>query len=270
MSCNVFANNNEIACKKGSNKVIAEFPDVCLSPPSPPAGPVPVPYPNTSFSKDMKNGSKTIKIKGGEVMLKDQSFYKTSPLGNEAATKSFGANVITHTITGKTYFVAWSMDVKFEGKNVDRHMDMTTSNHNSPPGGTGPTGMSAGSTSLIRKWPEQTCDGPRREQIKKQKDKACNELPGGSMSPSKVSPKKLAKIKCSVIIARIKKQQKCLRMRLKMQKECFNKGPDQTDPDQVERDRVHKVAIKDARNGIKRSKALANVNCAARAPTRDI
>ncbi|MFQ5650080.1 MAG: PAAR-like domain-containing protein, partial [bacterium] len=108
------------------------FPDVCLSPPSPPAGPIPIPYPDTSFSKDMKNGSRTVKIKGKEIMLKDKSFYKTSPLGDEAATKSLGQGVITHTITGKTYFVMWSMDVKIEGQNVDRHIDMTTSNHASP------------------------------------------------------------------------------------------------------------------------------------------
>lgn len=129
MGCEVYANGNEIACKAGAGKVIAAFPDVCLSPPSPPAGPIPVPYPNTSFSKDMKNGSKTVKIKSKEVMLKDKSFYKTSPLGNEAATKTLGAGVITHVITGKTYFIAWSMDVKFEGKNVDRHVDHTTCNH---------------------------------------------------------------------------------------------------------------------------------------------
>lgn len=132
MSNEVFANGNEIACKSGDGKVIAAFPDVCLSPPSPPAGPVPVPYPNTSFSKDMKKGSKTVKINSKDVMLKDKSFYKTSPLGDEAATKSLGAGVISHVITGKTYFVAWSMDVKFEGKNVDRHIDFTTSNHASP------------------------------------------------------------------------------------------------------------------------------------------
>jgi hypothetical protein len=132
MGCEVYANGDEISCKAGDGKVIAAFPDVCLSPPSPPAGPIPVPYPDTSFSKDMKNGSKTVKIKGKEVMLKDQSFYKTSPLGDEAATRGLGAGVITHVITGKTYFVAWSMDVKFEGQNVDRHMDLTTSNHASP------------------------------------------------------------------------------------------------------------------------------------------
>lgn len=129
MGCEVYANSSEVACKAGGGKVIAAFPDVCLSPPSPPAGPIPVPYPNTSFSKDMKNGSKTVKIKNKEVMLKDKSFYKSSPLGDEAATKSFGAGVVTHVITGKTYFQAWSMDIKFEGKNVDRHIDPTTSNH---------------------------------------------------------------------------------------------------------------------------------------------
>jgi hypothetical protein len=140
MGCKVYANNSEISCKGGANKVIAEFPDVCLSPPSPPAGPIPVPYPDTSFSKDMRNGSRTVKIKKKEIMLKDKSFYKTSPLGDEAATNGLGANVITHTITGKTYCVSWSMDVKVEGENVDRHMDITTSNHfcSNAPAGTGP------------------------------------------------------------------------------------------------------------------------------------
>ena len=46
--------------------------------------------------------------------------------------------MITHVITGKTYFAAWSMDVKFEGNNVDRHVDITTSNHASPLGSTPP------------------------------------------------------------------------------------------------------------------------------------
>ncbi len=96
---------------------------------------MPVPYPDSSFSKDMQSGSKSVKISGAEVMLKDQSFYKSSPLGNEAATRSFGGSVVTHTITGETYCNAWSMDVKIEGKNADRHLDLTTSNHASFPGG---------------------------------------------------------------------------------------------------------------------------------------
>ena len=73
-------------------------------PPSPPAGPIPVPYPDTSFSKDMQNGSKTVLIEGKEVMLKDQSFYKTSPLGDEAATNGHGAGVITPRHHGQDVF----------------------------------------------------------------------------------------------------------------------------------------------------------------------
>lgn len=143
----VFANGKEVACKKGDGKVVAAMPDVCLSPPPPPAGPVPVPYPNSSFAKDTQAGSKTVKIQGAEAMLRDSSFYSTSPLGNEAATRNFGGSVVTHTITGKTFFVAWSMDVKFEGENVDRHTDLTTSNHASQPGSTPPNGnLSKGKT----------------------------------------------------------------------------------------------------------------------------
>jgi hypothetical protein len=139
MSNEVYANGNAISCKAGDGKVIAAMPDVCLTPPSPPAGPIPVPYPDTSKSMDMQNGSKTVQISGQEVMLKDQSFFQTSPLGDEAATNALGASVVTHVITGKTYFAAWSMDVQFEGANVDRHLDVTTSNHAGPqPGSTPP------------------------------------------------------------------------------------------------------------------------------------
>jgi Domain of unknown function (DUF4150) len=147
VGCDVFANSNEVACKAGEGKVIAAFPDVCLSPPSPPAGPIPIPYPNTSFDKDMQSGSKTVVIKGKEVMLKDQSFYKSSPLGDEAATNSFGASVVTHVITGKTYFKAWSMDVQFEGQNVDRNLDLTGSNAASDPTSTPPVMPNASAVS---------------------------------------------------------------------------------------------------------------------------
>ncbi|HNN43699.1 MAG TPA: DUF4150 domain-containing protein [Nitrospira sp.] len=131
MSGKVYANGLEVAAKKQDGNVIAAFPDVCLSPPPPPAGPVPVPYPNSSFAKDTQNGSKTVVIGGKPVMLRDESYYQTSPLGNEAATRNFGAGITSHQITGKSHFAAWSMDVEFEGKNVDRHTDVVTSNHGS-------------------------------------------------------------------------------------------------------------------------------------------
>jgi hypothetical protein len=138
VASNVYANGNAIACKAGDGKVVAAFPDVCLSPPPPPGTPVPVPYACSSFSKDMMEGSQTVKIGGEAAMLKDQSYYATSPLGDEAATEDCGGSVVTHTLIGKTYFIAWSMDVKFEGLNVGRHLDLTTSNHASYPGSTPP------------------------------------------------------------------------------------------------------------------------------------
>lgn len=128
MSKNVFANGMEVSGKADDNKTICAMPDVCLTPPSPPAGPIPIPYPNTAKAADTSDGSKTVMIGGQEVHLKDTSNYKTST-GDEAATKAQGMGVVTHTIQGKMYFTAWSFDVKVEGENVTRHMDLTTHNH---------------------------------------------------------------------------------------------------------------------------------------------
>src|SRR3954465_9632808 len=100
MSKNVFANGKEISAKKDDNKSTAGMPDVCLSPPSPPAGPVPIPYPNNAQGSDTDGGSKTVKIGYDEVGFKISSNYKKTP-GDEAATKSLGMGVVTHTIQDK-------------------------------------------------------------------------------------------------------------------------------------------------------------------------
>ncbi len=135
MSMKVFANGREVAGKASDGKSVACFPDVCISPPPPIAGPVPIPYPNTAFASDTTSGSKTVKLHGKEAMLKDKSFFKKST-GDEPATRNFGAGVVTHQITGKVYFASYSMDVFIEGENVVRHLDLTTHNHGSVPGNT--------------------------------------------------------------------------------------------------------------------------------------
>ncbi len=135
MANNVFANGLEIACKAADGKAIAAFPDPCFTPPSPPAGWIPVPYPNTAYAKDTANASKTVMISGKPVMKKDVSYFKTST-GNEAAAGPKG--VVSGVKKGKAYFTSWSMNVKVEGKNVDRHTDMTTHNHGSKMGNAGP------------------------------------------------------------------------------------------------------------------------------------
>lgn len=104
------------------------MPDVCLSPPTPPAGPLPIPYPNFSDASKTDGGTKSVKIGGKGIGLKNQSTYKKST-GNAAATRNFGMGIVSHKLEGKTKHAAWSFDVKFENKNVIRNMDITTHNH---------------------------------------------------------------------------------------------------------------------------------------------
>lgn len=138
MSNEVYANGMEVSCKQAAGKAVAAFPDVCFTPPQTPATPpgVPIPYPNTGMASDTTDGSSSVKISGQEVMLKNKSHFKTST-GDEAGCAP-KKGVVTSTNKGKVYFNAWSMDVKVEGENVVRHLDLTTHNHNPPPGQTPP------------------------------------------------------------------------------------------------------------------------------------
>jgi len=139
MGKEVFANMMEISCKASTGKVIAAFPDVCFTPPESPATPpgVPIPYPNTALASDTVKGTKKVKIKDKEVGIKNKSEYKKS-MGNEAGVAA-KKGVVTSKTSGKAYFNSWSMNVKFEGKNVPRMLDLVTTNHaGSMPGNTPP------------------------------------------------------------------------------------------------------------------------------------
>lgn len=190
MSNQVYANGMEVSCKQGAGKSVCAFPDVCFTPPQTPATPpgVPLPYPNTGMDGDTNDGSSTVKISGQEIMLKNKSFFKQST-GNEAGCAP-KKGVVTSTNKGKVYFNAWSMDVKVEGENVVRHLDVTTHNHNPPPGQTPP-------------WPflaKQTVTketGPCATDIKKEKAACSNCEPYGTDDSCK-SPKCQAARKCSL------------------------------------------------------------------------
>ncbi|MBE0567399.1 MAG: DUF4150 domain-containing protein [Krumholzibacteria bacterium] len=135
----IFANGMEVACKAGAGKTICAFPDVCFTPPQTPATPpgVPIPYPNTGMASDTTGGTKKVKISDKEVGIKNQSHFKKSS-GDEAGSAP-KKGVVTSQNRGKVYFISYSMDVKFEGKNAVRHLDMTTNNHaGAMPGDTPP------------------------------------------------------------------------------------------------------------------------------------
>jgi len=133
MSNQVYANGMEVSCKQGSGKTICAFPDVCFTPPQTPPTPtgVPIPYPNTGMASDTSDGTSSVKISGQEAMLKNKSCFKKSTGDEAGAAPKKG--VVTSKNTGKVFFKAWSMDVKFEGENVVRHLDLTTHNHASDP-----------------------------------------------------------------------------------------------------------------------------------------
>ena len=144
MGVNVFAEGNGLFHKGSGGKGIAPI-DVCLTPPPPPAGPIPVPYVNVLMASDLSKGSKTVKVQGEETALADKSQVSTSS-GDEAGTQ--GGNVVTHKTKGKGYFKTWSSTVIVEGKGVCRHSDMMGQNCASTPPGC--VDMSALTSFLLR------------------------------------------------------------------------------------------------------------------------
>jgi hypothetical protein len=111
-----------------SNGTTIAFPDVCKTP-APPAGPIPIPYPNIAQSSDADAVTKQVTVDGKGVCVKDSSF-KTST-GDEAGSVG---GIASSKTKGKAEFVNVSFDVKFEGKGVARSFDLMLHNDkNTPP-----------------------------------------------------------------------------------------------------------------------------------------
>jgi hypothetical protein len=120
--------NNLTVVHQSSSGITIAFPDVCLTP-APPAPPIPIPYPNIAQSSDTAQGSSSVKADGNPVCLKDSNFSKST--GDEAGTNK---GLLSGKNMGKAEFVNYSFDVKFEGKNVPRALDLMLHNDkNTPP-----------------------------------------------------------------------------------------------------------------------------------------
>ena len=172
MANKVYANGREIACKAADGKSTSACPDVCFLPPDKtPATPlgIPTPLPNTAFASDTTDGSKNVKISDKEIVLKPESYFKKST-GNEASKATQKKGFVTSTEEGQAHFNSCSMDVKFEGDNVARHLDLMTHNHASKqPGQTPPwaytdTGAFATSDACAedRKKIKTNCTGDKK------------------------------------------------------------------------------------------------------------
>ena len=204
MSNDVFANGREVSCKAGSGKSICDFPDVCMTPPQTPATPpgAPIPYPNTGVAGDTTSGSKKVMISNKEIILKNKSYFKSST-GDEAGSAPM-KGVVTHKTKGKVYFNAWSMDVKVEGENVVRHLDLTTHNHGS--------GTNTAPWPFIDSMnPSQLKNHPCKDEIKKV-DKSCDKKkPDKDMSAACCSARK-----CMMLPGKLSGNKCCKRSGKKM------------------------------------------------------
>lgn len=146
-------------------KHVAMAPDVCKTPS--PGGPVPVPYPNVARSSDLAKGTKSVAIAGNPAGIAT-SYIRTST-GDEAGTA--GGGLISGKTKGTLKWLRFSLDVKFEGKGVVRHLDEGIHNGNAGntygklQGGTYP-GTSPSTEPILCDNCGQPIDSPGHVQLK--------------------------------------------------------------------------------------------------------
>jgi hypothetical protein len=117
MSITIKLNGLTMSHKGSSGFSIATLPDVCKTPT--PGGPVPMPYPNSTFSNTLSAGTSTVKADGGNMIAIKGSEYATS-VGDEPGTVG---GVKSNTFKQKSTWFTYSFDVKADGKNVCRLTD---------------------------------------------------------------------------------------------------------------------------------------------------
>ena len=129
MSATVIVNFRTVVHKTSSGLSTA-FPDVCKTPAAP--SPIPIPYPNIAMSSNTQQGTKKVKMDGNPIMVKGSCFNPST--GDEPG--SLGG-VVSNTFKNKAEFILYSFDVKAEGKNVCRQLDLMLHNKggtfNTPP-----------------------------------------------------------------------------------------------------------------------------------------
>lgn len=102
---------------KGSGGMSMVFPDVCKTP-APPAGPIPIPYPNIGKSADTSQGTTKVKADGQMIMVKGAKYMMSA--GDEPGS---AGGVISGVFKQECEFLMYSFNVMLEGKNVCRMGD---------------------------------------------------------------------------------------------------------------------------------------------------
>jgi uncharacterized Zn-binding protein involved in type VI secretion len=124
MEITVRVNGNTLVHKGTIGTATNTLPDVCKTPS--PGGPVPIPYPKIlSFSKDLANGTTTVKVDGGNMAATKGSEFSRC-VGDEAGT---AGGIKSSTNMKEAKWLLYSFDVKMDGENVCRKTDKMTMNH---------------------------------------------------------------------------------------------------------------------------------------------
>ncbi len=127
MSVTIKVNGSNLSLvHKGSGGIVkSTLPDVCKTPM--PGGPVPIPYPVIiSTSADLKKGTKTVKVDGGNpAAVKGSELSRCT--GDEPGTA--GGGVKSGTQMKEATWLSYSFDVMMEGKNACRLSDKLLMNH---------------------------------------------------------------------------------------------------------------------------------------------
>ncbi|MEH1785070.1 MAG: DUF4157 domain-containing protein [Nostoc sp.] len=113
---------------------------------------------------------------------------------------------------------------------------------------------------IPRRYPNQTCEDSVLDTLQQEMHAFCDRIGGESCSPSKVSPKKLARRPCSEIRQRIQAVQECMRLRENIQEKCFGGQPDQ----------AHQDVIEQLKSGLQHCLDLEKVNCAPGHPMANL
>ena len=100
----------------------ATTPDVCLTP-APPAGPIPMPYPNIAFVNQAKKTTKKVKLVGKPAVTMKSEIPKS--MGDEAGVNK---GVASGMNMSKVLWKKCSAVVKLEGQQAAYHTSMTTHN----------------------------------------------------------------------------------------------------------------------------------------------
>lgn len=100
------------------------MPDVCKTP-APPAGPIPIPYPNIANCNQATAGTcaQNVSIEGSPLLHKGSEIPMSS--GDEAGS---AGGVVSGKIKGETTFKKFSSKVKVEGQAVVYQTCMTAQN----------------------------------------------------------------------------------------------------------------------------------------------